>query len=155
MDRSTFVRRVEAAQGTLYRVSCGMLRDEHDRRDAVQEAVFKAWRGVDRLRDEALFETWLTRILINECNNILRAKRRTVPVAEPPEASVPTGADRQLHDAVMALERDLRIVVVLHYMEGYRTREIAGILKLPEGTIKTRLNRARRELKRMLTEGGR
>lgn len=153
MNRAEFSNRVLAAEGRLYRVACGLLREEQDRGDAVQEAVAKAWQNLDRLRDEAMFETWLTRILINECYNLLRTRQRVVPVAAVPESPAP-GANPALRDAVMALGEDLRIAVVLHYMEGYRTREIASMLKLPEGTVKTRLKRARAELKRMLSEGG-
>ena len=73
MDKREFADRVHAMQEKLYRITYGQLRDEQDRKDAVQEAIFKAWKNRGRLRDETLFETWLIRILINECHNIQRA----------------------------------------------------------------------------------
>lgn len=153
MNRQEFTRRVLAMEGRLHRISYGLLRNTQDRQDAVQEAVLKAWQKLDSLRDERFFETWLTRILINECFNLLSARRSALSLDAVPELpAAPAGSDRALHDAVLALEEKLRLPVLLHYMEGYRVREIAGILKLPEGTVKTRLARAKREMKKYLEE---
>lgn len=154
MNKSEFTDRVLAAEGRLYRVAQGMLRNAQDRDDAVQEAVVKAWQNLDRLRDDAIFETWLTRILINECYNLLRLRSRISPMERVPEPQAPPDDGAGLREAIMSLKADERIAVILHYMEGYRTREIASILRLPEGTVKSRLKRARTQLKRMLSEGG-
>lgn len=153
MNRQEFTRRVLALEGRLYRISCGMLRSPQDRQDAVQEAVLKAWQKLDGLRNEKFFETWLTRILINECYNQLAARKCQLPLEEAPELPAEAeGANHELRDALLRLEEKLRLPVILHYMEGYRVREIAGILGLPEGTVKTRLARAKRELKKYLEE---
>lgn len=153
MDQQEFSRRVLAAEGRLYRISCAMLGSHQDQMDAMQEAVLKAWQGCGRLRQKAFFETWLTRILINECYNILRARSRTTALERAPEpVAPPEGANRVLYDALMALERELRLPLVLSYMEGYKHREIAVILKIPEGTVKSRILRAKRALKELLEE---
>ena len=153
MSRQEFTRRVLALEGRLYRISCGMLRSPQDRQDAVQEAVLKAWQKLDGLRNEEFFETWLTRILINECYNLLAARKTQLPLEEAPELpAADEGGNRALRDALLGLDEKLRLPVMLHYMEGYRVREIAGILGLPEGTVKTRLARAKRELKKYLEE---
>ena len=153
MNRQEFTRRVLALEGRLYRISCGMLRSPQDRQDAVQEAVLKAWQKLDGLRNEKFFETWLTRILINECYNLLAARKTQLPLEEAPELpAADEGGNRALRDALLGLDEKLRLPVMLHYMEGYRVREIAGILGLPEGTVKTRLARAKRELKKYLEE---
>ena len=153
MNRQEFTRRVLALEGRLYRISCGMLRSPQDRQDAVQEAVLKAWQKLDGLRNEKFFETWLTRILINECYNLLAARKTQLPLEEAPELpAADEGGNRELRDALLGLDEKLRLPVILHYMEGYRVREIAGILGLPEGTVKTRLARAKRELKKYLEE---
>ena len=105
------------------------------------------------LDDEEFFETWLTRILINECYNLLAARKTQLPLEEAPELpAADEGGNRALRDALLGLDEKLRLPVMLHYMEGYRVREIAGILGLPEGTVKTRLARAKRELKKYLEE---
>lgn len=153
MNKREFQERVLALEGRLYRISYGMLREEQDRKDAVQESILKAWRNLEKLKNEALFETWLTRILINECHNIQRMQKRMLPLETAPEpAAPPEGANIPLHDALMALNQDVRLPVILFYMEGYKVREIAKILKMPEGTVKSQLRRAKNELKNLLSD---
>ncbi|MDO5324441.1 MAG: sigma-70 family RNA polymerase sigma factor [Clostridia bacterium] len=155
MDKQEFTRRVLAVEGRLYRIGCGMLREPQDRLDAVQEAVLKAWQNRNRLRREEFFETWLTRILINECHNIQNARRRSAPMDELPEpAAPPEDGSWALRDALMALDEALRLPLLLSYMEGYRVREIAKILRIPEGTVKSRIARAKRKLRALLEEEG-
>ena len=153
MNKQEFTQRVLAMENRLYRISCGMLDNHQDRLDAVQEAVLKAWANVGRLREERYFETWLTRILINECHNLQSARKRSVALERIPEPGAQTAeADQSLRDALAALSPELRLPVLLFYMEGYKTREVAQILRIPEGTVKTRLMRAKRKLKIMLEE---
>lgn len=154
MDKQEFTRRVLAMENRLYRISCGMLESHQDRLDAVQEAVLKAWSHLPGLRVEKYFETWLTRILINECHNIQNMRRRTVALEQLAEQAAEPEQDKNLRAAISALEEKLRLPLLLYYMEGYRTREIAQILQIPEGTVKTRLQRARRRLRTMLEEDG-
>ena len=152
MNKQEFARRVLAVENRLYRISCGMLKNPQDRMDAVQEAVMKAWANVHALRREEYFETWLTRILINECHNILKARKNLVQLESLPEQGAYTGDNKPLRDALLALDVQLRLPVLLYYMEGYRLREIAQILRVPEGTVKTRLTRAKKKLKTLLEE---
>ena len=155
MDKQEFTRRVLAMEGRLYRVSRGILRDGQDQLDAVQEAVMSAWVNVGKLRKREYFETWLTRILINKCYDVIKARRRLVPLEEVPERAAPEGSNPALHDALEALEVEYRLPIVLHYMEGYKLREIADILELPMGTVKTRLLRGKKRLREQLEEGDR
>lgn len=153
MNKGEFTRRVLAVEGRLYRISCGMLDSHPDRLDAVQEAVLKAWANLSRLREEKYFETWLTRILINECHNIQHARSKSgVPLENAPEPVAPPGANRELREAISELSMELRLPILLYYMEGYKLREVAQILGVPEGTVKTRLLRAKKRLRTMLEE---
>jgi len=152
MNGEEFERRTLGMTATLYRVGYAMLSSPPDREDAVQEALKRAWEKRGRLRDERYFETWVVRILINVCRDLYRRKRRETPVADLPERAAPPGADPDLHDAILRLPEALRLPLVLHYMEGYGVSEIAGMLRLPGGTVKTRLRKARSLLKRMLYE---
>ena len=157
MTKDEFSQRIRASQDKLYRITCGMLREPQDRLDAVQDAILKAWCSLGRLRSEEYFDTWLIRILINECHNRHRTQARLVPLESAPEPSVEFQGNPQLRDAILALPEKLRIPIILHYMEGYKTDEIAQMLRLPGGTVRSRLRRARAMLKTMLeeTEGGR
>lgn len=153
MTREEFTSRILSMQDELYRIAYGQLRDSADRRDAVQNALFKAWEGLPQLRNEEHFKTWLVRILINECHNLQRTQKRIAPLEAAPERSE-TMDNRfsDLHDALLLLPEKLRLPIQLHYMEGYTTDEIARILRVPVGTIRSRLRQARSMLKEHLQE---
>ena len=97
-------------------------------------------------------QTWIIRILINECHNIQRKRRRELPLEALPDQAAPAGADDALHDALLGLDEALRLPLILHYVEGFSIEEIARILRWPQGTVKSRMSRGRRELRRILTE---
>jgi len=147
-----FSNQVLLIEPMLYRVAYGLLLNRTDCADAVQEALLRAWEKRNTLRDESLFRTWLTRILINECYSLLRRRRHAVPLDEVPEPVAPPDADPVLHDAIARLDKNLRLPVVLHYMEGYSVSEVAAMLRLPAGTVKTRLFKARKILRLQLID---
>lgn len=154
MDKDAFAARVTAMQQSLYRVAASYLRGEADRLDAVCEAVARAWEKRGTLRDERLFATWLTRILIRECVNIQRRQRRTVPVDALPEQAQEDESDavRSLREAIEALPQRQRTMVVLHYMEDYDVREVARIMGTTRGAVCAGLSRARETLRRRIGE---
>jgi len=152
MTSDEFAGRVTAMTQTLYRVSCTMLRAPADREDAVAEAIRRAWERRGGLRDERYLQTWVIRILINVCRNMHRRRGREVPVETLPERAAPPAGDPELRRAVLALPEKLRLPIVLHYAEGYEVGEIARMLRMPTGTVKTRMRKARALLKQMLSE---
>ena len=153
MTKDEFMARVLAMQDRLYRVSYSMLPNPHDQDDAVQECARIALQKMGTLRDARYLETWLVRILINECNSILRKHKREGPTEEM-EIVLPPDGDREVIEALMTLEVRLRLPIVLNYIEGYTVKEIAGMLRVPESTVKTRMARARKLLRETLAEGG-
>ena len=153
MNRTDFIARVRSCERRLYRVARTMLRSDADCEDAVQEALLKAWSKLPSLREEQFFETWLIRILINECKNIYR--RRPRAESEIPETLAAPPADGALMDALMNLPPKHRIPMELHYIEGYGVAEIARMLLVPEGTVKWRLSRGRALLRDELGEEAR
>lgn len=149
MLQADFIQRVRACERRLYRVARTMLPQECDCEDAVQEALLRAWDRRETLRQEAYFDTWLIRILINQCKTFYR--RRSPEPAELTE-DIPqvTSEETPLLEALMALQRKQRVTLELHYIEGYSVAETARILRLPEGTVKWRLKRGRELLKESL-----
>ena len=144
-----FIQRVRACERRLYRVARTMLPQECDCEDAVQETLLRAWDRRDTLRQEAYFDTWLIRILINQCKTFYR--RRPPEPAELTEDIVQVPSEETpLLEALMALPRKQRVALELHYIEGYSVAETARILRLPEGTVKWRLKRGRELLKQSL-----
>lgn len=154
MNKNDFAEKVTAAEATLYHISKSILKNDCDCADAVQETILTAYSKLHCLRDERFFKTWLCRILINKCYQIFRANKRVAPLEDYAERDYPSEEknDLGLFDAIMELKTDLRLVIVLHYIEGFQAKEMAEMLKIPEGTVKSRLSRARTELKSVLGE---
>lgn len=154
MDKDTFARQVTDLQSGLYRVAASYLRGESDRLDAVSEAITRAWEKRHTLRDESLFRTWITRILIRECVNIQRRQKRSVPVDTMPEAESEAEDERvaALREALEQLPQRQRTMTVLHYMEGYDVREVARIMGTTKSAVCAGLSRARARLRASMGE---
>ncbi|NLO83961.1 MAG: RNA polymerase sigma factor [Clostridiales bacterium] len=154
MTSEHFSSRIEEMTQTLHRVTYTQLNRSCDREDAVGACLLKAWEKRNQLKEERFFQTWLIRILLNECHNIQRKNKRIV-LAEDIEvaAAIPqTPQDKELRDTLTELEEKLRLPIILHYIEGYSIDEVAKILRLPQGTIKSRMARGRKKLQSMLQE---
>ena len=152
MDKEEFAARVVAMRDTLYRVAASLLRSEADREAAVSEAIARAMVRLPGLRNPEAFHTWMIRILINECYNILRHNKREIAVDEVPDVYFAPEDSRELYKAFHALEEKYRLPMVLHYVEGYNVDEVARMLRRPEGTIKSQLMRGRKMLRDELDE---
>ena len=150
MNKNDFTQRALLCERRLYRIARTLLHSDADCEDAVQEALLKAWAKLHTLREETFFETWLIRILINECRSLYR--KRPQVAQELPETLAAPAADPQLFGALMNLPEKHRIPMELHYIEGYSVQEVAHMLRLPEGTVKWRLSRGRTLLKQELGE---
>lgn len=155
MTDETFVSSIQEMRDALYRVSYCLLQNEQDRYDAVQECLLIAWEKRNTLRHPEYIKTWVTRILINECRSIGRRLGRVTPMETLPDTgghTPPPDADVAMHDALMSLPEKLRLPVVLYYMTGYGIKEIAGMLRIPQGTVSTRLRTGRIRLRELLGE---
>lgn len=151
MTKEAFEEKVLELYSALYYVSYSILTNRADQDDAVQECIKKALMKRESLKEEKYLKTWLTRILINECHNVLRQRKREVLTEEMVIVAPPT-SDSDLFEHITHLEEKLRLPIVLHYMEGYTTKEISKILRVPEGTIKSRLAKGRKILGETILE---
>lgn len=158
MEKEQFTKRITEIEADMFHLAFSILHREQDCLDAVQEAVVKAYTGRDALRKPAYFKTWVMRILLNECYALLRRQKRLLPMEE---QMLDLQADfgnyvreeyLDLYRAIDALREKDRICVLLYYIEDYSIREIAQIMRMPEGTIKSRLRRARLQLRDMLKD---
>ena len=155
MDYETFAVRVETLRGRLYRTACLYLGSQSDALEAVDETVYQALRALKRLRQPEYFDTWLTRILLNECHRELRRRRRFSPAGEDaiPETAGPDAYDGlPLKEAVGRLPEDLRAVIILRFFSGLTQAETAAALDIPQGTAATRQRRALELLRLELRE---
>ncbi|EGW37725.1 sigma-70 family RNA polymerase sigma factor [Desulfosporosinus sp. OT] len=152
-DKVAFERLVRKHSVSLYRVARGILKCESDIEDAAQETIIKAYKKLVSLRSDLYFKTWLIKILVNECNYILRANKKTVNLGELESASPNNQYENlELFSVVQSLDPDLRIVIFLFYYEGLPQKDIAEVLGLPVGTVSSRLSRSREKLRTLITE---
>ena len=148
-----FSGQIEKLGPTLFRVAFAILRNRTDCEDAAQTAVLKAYRNLGTLKQRAYFKTWLIRILKNECFDMLKRRRPTVDVATQGELRYEMAVpDLDLNRAFDRLSPEERLTITLYYYEGYDTREIAYLTEVSEGTVRSRLSRARTSLRSQLQE---
>lgn len=150
MTKERFTELVLASERTLYRVSMSMLKNETECEDAVQTAILTAYEKLSTLKQEEFFKTWLVRILINVCHHQLRFRSRHTELSE----DIPNEENHvsfEVREALNKLPDKFRQVVVLFYIEEFSVKEIKAILHIPEGTIKSRLSKARDLLKKQLS----
>lgn len=178
-DDEAFGRLVRPCVAPSFRLALRMLADETEAEDAVQEALYKAWRSLPRFRGGAKFTTWLYRIVYSECVDRARRRRREpVSVASlsdtdvhgggggdgtgrgdsakafaDPAAHVLRSEQRQIvEDALLRLSEPYRVVLTLFYIEDWSLKDIADVLQWPLGTVKTRLHRARHAMRKALSQ---
>ena len=156
-DDAAFERIMAGRLGRTFRVALAILGAEADARDATQDAWLQAWRQLGTLKDPDRFDAWLDRIVVNACRMTVRRKRvREIPMpTDFDRASTLDGADSlaerdALERAFDRLTIDHRTVLVLHYVEERSVAEIADVLQIPVGTVKSRLYAARSQLERTL-----
>lgn len=145
-DEEAFGRLVAPAVGPGYRLAMGMLQDRAEAEDVVQEAVLKAWRKLGSFRSDSDFTSWFLGIVANQCRTVRRGRwwaviRHSEPPTPPADAGS-TPADHDLRRALARLDADRRLIVVLHYYLDMRLEEVAAVVGMPVGTVKSRLHRA-------------
>lgn len=152
MTKDEFAQRILAMTDVRYRIAWSQLRQQADREDAVQETIRRAWEKQASLRDERYMQTWVIRILLNVCRSQQRRAQKMLPTEDVPIIQADTQQSTPLLDALFTLEEKFRLPLQLRYVEGYSVAEVARMLRLPEGTVKSRLSRGRNKLKALLNE---
>ncbi|MCB2311363.1 RNA polymerase sigma factor [Clostridium tagluense] len=155
-NKDSFSNLIKRFENSMYKVAKSMLQSDDDCADAIQEAILKAYKSIDNLKEIKFFKTWLIRILINECHNINKVKSKLIPIHKIGETvcekSIITNSDDniEIEEVLNCLENDLKSVVMLYYFEEFSIKEISSMLGIPGGTVKSRLSRARLKLKVIL-----
>ena len=154
LTREDFTQAVLAYQRDMYRAARAMLPCDADAEDAVSQAVLLAWQSRDRLREEDAARAWLVKITVNCARQQCRHRGRVLYLSElePLAGGREDPRPHELWDAVLSLPPEQRTAVVLFYYEDLSLREIARTLRVPEGTVKSRLSRGRERLRTLLSE---
>ena len=171
-DSQAFEQLVLAHEDRVYNLCLRMTGNPEDAADLAQEAFIKAWRGLSFYKFEASFSTWLYRLTSNVCIDFLRRRKRRDEVSlttqdeQPEQIELPDLAPspeeqmqtKQLRQAVASameqLEEEFRMVLTLRVVEELSYEEIAQIMDLKVGTVKSRLARAREKLRKILIQNG-
>ena len=154
MDVNEFTIRTERLKYRLYRMAFLYTGNESISLDAVDETVFRGLKAFKKLRQPEYFETWMTRILINECKKELRNRKRELPLDALPETAVEEFDSLPLKEAVLRLPCELKDVIILRFFADFTLAETAQSLEIPQGTVVTRQRRAIGLLKLELAEEG-
>ncbi len=151
MDADTFTDYVEKYRNTVFRVAYSYSGSLQDSEDITQEAFLKLYKSEEKFVADENVKAWLIRVASNEAKNFIRrnALRRKEPISE----NIPE-EDYEISEIMKSLRRDYRVVIYLHYYEGYSVKELSKILKISESNVKVRLKRGRDKLKELITEKG-
>lgn len=149
-DNEAFVEIINKSTEKMYGIGKSILKNDEDIGDAIQESIIIAYEKLHTLKEPKYFNTWLIRILINRCNYILRRNKKVISledinlVSSYKEKSI---RNLELNEAINELKESYRIVITLYYIMGFNIKEISSILDEKEGTVKSKLSRARNDLR--------
>lgn len=152
MTNDEFATKIESIRGKLYKTAMLYMGSRALALDVLDEAIYKALCSHKKLRTPEFFDTWVTRILINECHNELRRQKRIYPIDELPETAVQEFDRLPLKEAIRRLPKDLKDIVILRYFSGFTLVETAQMLKIPQGTAATRQRKTLQLLRLELEE---
>ncbi len=151
MTKEEFSSKILEAEEVMYHTAYAILKNDSDCADAVQEAIFKAYKSLGRLKNPQYFKTWIIRILINTCYSQLKTRRYTEDVDNIPEPVVEDDYSKtELMLEIASLEEKYRVPLMLYYLDGFTTEEIARSLGVTPAAVRKRISRARLILREQL-----
>lgn len=157
-DISSFEALIEMQKVQMYKTAKAILKNEDDVCDAIQETLISAYKNIANLKNENYFKTWIIRITINKCydliqkNNLNSEKNEKTIFYEESESQGSIETKMDLESAIKQIDDDLRVVTVLYYYDDIPVKEISKMLNIPPGTVKSKLSRARDDLYNILME---
>lgn len=148
-NADAFLELIEMYTLSMYKVARGILKSDDDVADAIQDTILHSFENIHMLQNAEYFKTWLIRILINECNQILRHYKKVDMWEGMPETSGsdPSLAEFEFKEMLGLVDEKYRVILVLYYEQGFKIAEIAELLEMNENTVKTRLSRAREQIR--------
>jgi|Cm1ome_4_1110797.scaffolds.fasta_scaffold07179_3 RNA polymerase sigma-70 factor (ECF subfamily) len=162
MSKAQFAREFQSKKEKYYRIAYSYVKNEHDALDIVGEAAYRGLKNLHALKSTEYLDTWITRIVLNTAIDFLRGQARLVTcedtvleIVTVPEKELIPEDSMDLFRALDALGEKDRICVTLRYFEEYTFLKISEVLQEPESTVKSRLYRALRKMRRFLEKGDR
>lgn len=153
-DIDAVVSWFDTIRDKYYRIGWSYLYNPYDIEDVFHGTVIKVYNNIHQLREERYFETWATKIFINECKRILRERKRSVDLESINEAVTDEDISRvELKEHLINIEEIYREPIILKYISGYSQEEISQILHIPVGTVKSRIFRGLLILRKNMKRG--
>lgn len=152
-DKKAFESIVQKYHNELYYTALGIVRSGWDALDICQDTFLKVFSSLDTLKDTSKFRSWMNRILINKCNDHFRKNKRvTVVEYIENEGFLEEGKEENIDllRALSSLKDETRVVLTLRYFQDLPIKEIASIVDIPEGTVKSRLSNGLKELRKLM-----
>ena len=154
-DKKAFCSLIREHKLSLYRVARGILNNESDIEDALSNCILKAYKNIGKLSQEKFFKTWLTRILINECKNIIK-KNKDYYIEDDKLINIniynDTYKDVDLQNALLELDERIRETIILYYYEDMNQTDIAKLLDINEATVRSRIFKGKEKLRTVLKD---
>lgn len=152
-DKKAFMELIKSNEKSMYKVAKAMVFNEEDIKDVFQDTIIKAYESIEKLKEPQYFSTWLIRILINNCNDVIKKRKKVISLEIVKEESYKEKFKNvDLYMAINELEEDLKMVIIMFYFMDMAIKEIAKAQSIAEGTVKSRLNRARKKLEEKLSK---
>lgn len=155
-DREAFLKLLESRLDVLYKIAYSYFKNKDEACDAVQDCILIAYKNIRNLKDDTKFNSWITSILVNRCRDMLRRSKK-ISFEEYSDASVInhchtdecSNAETNIDilNSLQCLDDIYRDVITLKYLSDHSIAEISSILKIPEGTVKSRLNSGLKKLR--------
>ena len=147
-DKDAFCRLMDEHLQCMYKMASAYLKNDEDVADAIQDTILSCYENLKSLKQNRYFKTWMIRILINKCKDMIQKKKLVTYTDQMPETPFHEEeyAAMEWAQVLETLDSKYRLVVLLYYMEGFSVREISNILDLPENTVKSRLYRGRKKI---------
>lgn len=154
-EKEQFIQSINENRLKMYKTAIAILKNEDDANDAIQDALYSAYKNYNNLKEKSYFSTWIIRILINKCYDIIN-KNKKISYIDGSVTENTTGVEdnyeveSSLEWVLKQIDKDLKEIVVLYYYDELSVTEIAKILEIPQGTVKSRLSRAREQIGKIL-----
>ena len=154
-DKEFFIQKINENRLKMYKTAIAILKDEDDANDAIQEALYSAYKNYYSLREKSYFTTWIIKILINKCYNIINKNKKIAYIDDTIIQNTASSEDNyeienSLEWVLNQIDKELKEIVVLYYYDDFSVADIANVLDIPQGTIKSRLSRAREQIKEII-----
>lgn len=155
ISKEEYIQLINENRAKMYKTAIAILRNDEDACDAIQEALLSSYKNLGSLNNKEFFVTWITRILINKCYDIIQKNKKVVYVDDTITENTlgyydTYKTESSLEYVLDKLDEELKQIVVLYYYDELKVGEISNVLLIPEGTVKSRLSRARKAIEEIL-----